>query len=81
MSYCFYCSVVVDQTYIVSWVASSLCLPQAVLVLCRGIFTPQNDVVESKWEHHVFAAVFQPESGGFPLASAFAEVNIFFFHV
>ncbi|CAM9888920.1 unnamed protein product [Ectocarpus sp. 6 AP-2014] len=48
---------------------------EAVLVLCRGIFTPQNDVVESKWEHHVFAAVFQPESGGSSLASAFAEVQ------
>lgn len=46
-------------------------------MLCRGIFTPQNDVVESKWEHHVFAAVFQPESGGSSLASAFAEVNNF----
>ncbi|CAM9187780.1 unnamed protein product [Scytosiphon promiscuus] len=48
---------------------------EAVLVLCRGLFTPQNDVVESKREHHVFAAVFQPESGGYPLASAFAEVH------
>ena len=49
--------------------------PQAIIVLCRGIFTPQNDVVETKWEHHVFAAVFQPESGGYPLADAFAEVR------
>lgn len=50
-------------------------LSQAVLVLCRGVFTPQNDVVESKREHHVFAAVFQPESGGYPLADGFAEVS------
>lgn len=48
---------------------------QAILVLCRGVFTPQNDVVETKWEHHVFAAVFQPDSGGYPLAGAFAEVR------
>lgn len=50
-------------------------LNQAVLVMCRGLFTPQNEVVESKREHHVFAAVFQPESGGYPLADAFAEVS------
>lgn len=50
---------------------------QAILVLCRGIFTPQNDVVESKWQHFVFAAVFQPETGGYPLADAFAEVGVF----
>eukprot|EP00752_Nemacystus_decipiens_P004033 g3692.t1 len=48
---------------------------EAIIVLCRGIFTPQNDVIETKWEHHVFAAVFQPESGGYPLAGAFAEVQ------
>lgn len=45
-------------------------------MLCRGIFTPQNDVVETKWEHHVFAAVFQPESGGYPLAGAFVKVGL-----
>eukprot|EP00903_Cladosiphon_okamuranus_P006600 g6447.t1 len=48
---------------------------EAILVLCRGIFTPQNDVVETKWDHHMFAAVFQPESDGYPLAGAFAEVQ------
>lgn len=44
-------------------------------MLCRGIFTPHSDVVETKWENHVFAAVFQPESGGYSLAGAFAEVR------
>lgn len=63
------------------WQPSQLCSclvsrsTQAILVLCRGIFTPQNDVVETKWEHHVFAAVFQPGSGGYPLAGVFAEVG------
>lgn len=56
-------------------------LAQAVLVLCRGLFTPRNDVTESKSKHYVFAAAFEPEAGGYPLAGAFEEVNVFPFFI
>ncbi|CAM9947475.1 unnamed protein product, partial [Laminaria digitata] len=56
---------------------------QAVLVLCRGLFTPGNEVIESKFQHHVHTAAFPPGegdgggggSGGYPLADVFAEVQ------
>ncbi|CAM9441118.1 unnamed protein product, partial [Pylaiella littoralis] len=50
---------------------------EAVLVLCRRLFTPRNDVTESKSKHYVFAAAFEPEAGGYPLAGAFEEASVF----
>lgn len=60
-----------------------LLLGQAVLVLCRGLFTPVNDVIESNLQHHVYTAAFTPGEAaggsgggsGYPLADAFAEVG------
>lgn len=54
-------------------------------MLCRGLFTPVNDVIETKFQHHVYTAAFLPwgepasggsggDCGGYPLADAFAEV-------
>lgn len=53
-------------------------------MLCRGLFTPGNEVIESKFQHHVHTAAFPPGegdgggggSGGYPLADAFAEVGL-----
>lgn len=56
-------------------------------MLCRGLFTPVNDVIETKFQHHVYTAAFLPRGegvsggsgggggGGYPLADAFAEVG------
>lgn len=56
---------------------------QSVLVLCRGLFTPVNDVIETKFQHHVYTAAFLPggegtdggSGGGYSLADAFTEVG------
>lgn len=56
-------------------------------MLCRGLFTPVNDVIESKFEHHVYTAAFLPGArgdsgsggggdGGYSLTDAFAEVGV-----
>lgn len=70
-----FCDICLLAGLLACWLAGWLA--QAVLVLCRGIFTPRNDVMESRSKHYVFAAAFEPEVGGYPLAGAFEEVSVF----
>lgn len=47
---------------------------QAVLVLCRGLFTPGHNKEPSRVHDNVHGCALRVEHGGYPLEEAFAEV-------
>lgn len=54
--------------------AGSLNRAQAVLVLCRGLFTPGHNKEPSRVHDNVHGCALRHEHGGYPLEEAFAEV-------
>lgn len=51
---------------------------QAVLLLCRGLFTPENDAIVCSGQQHLYETAFQPAAGGYRLEGAFTEVWVLF---
>lgn len=49
---------------------------QAVLILCRGLFTPGYNSAASRVYDSVHGAALRREEGGYSLAGAFAEVTV-----
>ena len=54
--------------------------PQAVLVLCRGLFTPGHNDAASRVHDNVYGAALRPQADGYSLAASYAQVSLKNFH-